>query len=184
MDQTIRQSDPIFKGIIQYSRDGTVTRQQAEVIMKRHLRHLSPEEYTEFCDNVLSVMPTWAGTIPVTIAYLKKNGKPAARSDIKYSFRAGQRNHAVKDSSLPKRTALAKDIVVMLLRNEIVELGLNNGSIGIIMVVVYNDAEGPRGPEGFKTHPAYVVVDFPDFQIPEEDKIMPGWPRTHVPIVP
>jgi hypothetical protein len=74
--------------------------------------------------------------------------------------------------------------VVMLLRNEIVELGLNNGSIGTINVVVYKDAEGPRGPEGFKTHPACVVVDFPDCKIPEEDKSMPGWSRTYVPIVP
>jgi hypothetical protein len=72
----------------------------------------------------------------------------------------------------------------MLLRNEIVELGLKNGSIGTIKAVVYKDAEGPRGPEGFKMHPAYVVVDFPDCKIPEEDQIMPGWPRTYVPIVP
>jgi hypothetical protein len=102
MDQTIRQSDPIFKGIIQSFRDGTMTRKQADVIMKRRLSHLPPDEYTDFCDNALYVMPTWARTLPVTIAYLKKNGKHVARSDAKYSFRAGQRNHAIKDSSLPK----------------------------------------------------------------------------------
>jgi hypothetical protein len=33
-------------------------------------------------------------------------------------------------------------------------------------------------------HPAYVVVDFPDCKIPKEDKSMPGWSRTYVPIVP
>jgi hypothetical protein len=184
MDQTIRQSDPVFKGIIQSFRDGTVTRQHTDVIMKRRLIQLPPDEHKYFCDNALYVMPTWASTIPVTSAYLKKNGKPVARSGIKYSFRAGHRNHAVKDSSLPKRTALADDIVGMLLRNEIVELCPNNDSIGTINVVVYKDAEGPRGPEGFKMHPAYVVVDFPDCKIPEEDRIMSGWPRTYVPIVP
>jgi hypothetical protein len=183
MDQTIRQSDPIFKGVIQSFRDGTVTRQQSDVIMKRRLIQLPPEEYTDFCDNALYVMPTWACTIPVTIAYLKKNGKPVARSDIKYSFQAGHRNHAVKDSSLPKRTSLVEDIVVMLLMNDIVELGLKNSSIGTIKAVMYKDAEGPHGPDGFKTHPAYAVVDFPDCKIPEEDKIMPGWPSTYVPIV-
>jgi hypothetical protein len=55
MDQTIRQSHPIFKGIIQSFRDGTVTRQQADVIMKRRLSQLPPEEYSEFCDNALYV---------------------------------------------------------------------------------------------------------------------------------
>jgi hypothetical protein len=68
--------------------------------------------------------------------------------------------------------ALAEDIMVMLLRKEIVELGLMNGSIGTIKAVVYKDAEGPRGPEGFKTHPAYVIVDFLDCKIPKENKIM------------
>jgi hypothetical protein len=70
--------------------------------MKRRLNKIPPGDYTDFCDNALYVMPTWARSIPATIAYLKKNGKPVARSDIKYSFRAGHRNHAVKDISLPK----------------------------------------------------------------------------------
>jgi hypothetical protein len=124
MDQPILQSDPIFKGIIQSFRDGTVTRgQQADVIMKPHLSQLPPAEYTDFCDNALYAIPTWwTRTIPVIIAYIKKNKKPVAWSDIKYTFRSGHRNrHAVKDSSLPNRMALAEDIVVMLLRTEIVE---------------------------------------------------------------
>jgi hypothetical protein len=48
----------------------------------------------------------------------------------------GQRNHAVNDSSLPKQMDLAENILAMLLNNEIVELGLNNGSIGTIKAVV------------------------------------------------
>jgi hypothetical protein len=83
MDQNIHQSYPIFKGIIKSFNDGNVTRQHTDIIMKRHLSHLPPEEYTGFCDNVISGMPTWAHTIPVTIMYLKKNGKPVARCDIK-----------------------------------------------------------------------------------------------------
>jgi hypothetical protein len=72
--------------------------------------------------------------------------------------------------------------VVMMLKNDIVELGLKNGSNGTIKDVVYKDDVGPRGAEGFKMHPACVVVDFLDCKIPEEDKIMPGWPRTYVSI--
>jgi hypothetical protein len=44
MDQTIHQSDPIFKVIIQSFRDGNVTRQHTYVIMKRRLSQLPPEE--------------------------------------------------------------------------------------------------------------------------------------------
>jgi hypothetical protein len=120
MDQTIRQTDPVFKGILQSFRDGTVTKTQVDIILKRRLSHLPTQEYKDFCDNALYVMPTWARTIPITIEYLKKNQKYVARCDIKYSHRVGQRNRAINDSSLPKRTALAEGIVVMLLKNEIV----------------------------------------------------------------
>jgi hypothetical protein len=129
-------------------------------------------------------MPNWARTIPITMEYLKKNQKPVARCDIKYFHLVGKRKHAINDSSLPKRTDLAEGIVVMLLRNEIVELGLKNGSIGFVKDIVYKETTGPRGPEKIKQHPAYVIVNFPDCKIPEEDKLMPGWPRTYVPIVP
>jgi hypothetical protein len=124
MDHTIHQTDPIFKGIIQYFRDGTGTKTQADIILKRRLRNLPTQEYKDFCDNALYVVPTWARTIPITIEYLKKNQIPVARCDIKYSHRICQSNHSINDSSLPKRTNLAEGIVVMLLRNEIVELGL------------------------------------------------------------
>jgi hypothetical protein len=36
--------------------------------------------------------------------------------------------------------------------------------------------------EGFQTHPAYIIVEFPDCKIPEDDNIMPDWPRTYIPI--
>jgi hypothetical protein len=58
MDQSIRESDPLFKGIIESFRDGTVTKQQADVVMKRRLSQLPLEEYTDFCDNAFYVMPT------------------------------------------------------------------------------------------------------------------------------
>jgi hypothetical protein len=120
-----------------------------------------------------------------TFQRTEKNQKPVARCDINQSHLVGQRNHAIKDSSLPKRTAaLAEGIVGMLLKNKIVELGLKNRFIGSFKDMLYNDTAGPRGPEGFKMHPSYVIVHFPGCKIPEDGKIMPGWPRTYVPIVP
>jgi hypothetical protein len=184
MDQNIHQNDPVFKGILQSFYDGTVTKTQADILLKRCLSHLPTQEYKYFCDNALYVMPTWARIIPITVEYLKKNQKPVAWCDIKYSHRVDQRNHAINTSYLPKRTALAEGIVVMLLKNEIVELGLKNVSIGFVNDIVYKDTTGLRGLENFKQHPTYVIVQFPDCKIPKEDKIMPGWPRTYVPIVP
>jgi hypothetical protein len=70
-----------------------MTKQQSNVIMKRHLSQLSPEEYTNFRDNVIYVMPTWAHTIIVNIAYPMKNGKPVACCDIKYSYRMVHSNN-------------------------------------------------------------------------------------------
>jgi hypothetical protein len=52
--------------------------------------------------------------------------------------------------------------VAMLLKNEIVELGLKNGCIGFVKDIVYKENTGPRGPESFKMHPACVTVHFPD----------------------
>jgi hypothetical protein len=95
MDQTICQIDPIFKGIIHSFRDGTVTKTQADITLKRRLSHLPSQESNDFCDNALYVMPTWARTILITVAYLKKNLKPVARCDIKYSHRVGQRNQCL-----------------------------------------------------------------------------------------
>jgi hypothetical protein len=72
----------------------------------------------------------------------------------------------------------------MLLKNEILELGLKNGSIGFFNNIVYTETTGTRGPGKFKQHPAYVIVHFPHCKIPEEDNIMLGWLRTYIPIVP
>jgi hypothetical protein len=116
------------------------------------------------------------------VAYLKKNQAHVDRCDVKYSHHVGQRSHVIKESYPLKRTALAECIVVMLLKNDIVELGLKNGSIGFVKDIVYMDTMGLRGPEGFKMHSSCVIFHFSDFKIPEDDKIMPGWPHTYVPI--
>jgi hypothetical protein len=69
MDQTIRQTDPVFKGILQSFRDGMVTKTQADIILKRRQSLLPAQEYKYFCDSALYVMPTWARTILITIEY-------------------------------------------------------------------------------------------------------------------
>ena len=67
----------------------------------------------------------------------------------------------------------------MLLHNFIVEYKIINGSIGVVRDIVYKDHSGPNNEEAL---PEYVIVDFPESTIPEEEKLLPNLPRTFVPV--
>ena len=139
---------------------------------------LPPEERTEFAKKALYVMPTWKRTVKITHQYLMELGNPVARIDAVYDN--GRTNHMSKEKSLPERSALSIDAIVMLLVNFLVELGLKNGSLGKIVKIVYANKEGPT--QDPKIHPAYVVVDFPDCTIPVEDALYEEGKPTLVPI--
>ena len=66
----------------------------------------------------------------------------------------------------------------MLLTNFVVEEGLFNGSVGDLKSIHYAHSSGPNAdiPKG------YAIVDFPQCTISEEKKLIPGMPRTCVPI--
>ena len=66
--------------------------------------------------------------------------------------------------------------ILMLLCNIVLELKLMNGSAGICRKIVYKSRDGPPGPNGPNEHPAYVIVNFPDAMIPEEEKLVPDMP--------
>jgi len=175
MDETHRQDNQEFLDCIQQMRDGEVTRASAELLFTRILEHLPEEEQKTFEKEALYAMPTWKDTVPVTVQYLKDLKTPVARVDAKFSFKGI--NHAIKDIRLPVRNALAKGAIVMLLVNFVVEEGLFNGAVGIIVDIVYENSDGPREAGA---QPAYVVVDFPDLEIPEEDV----WDTEHPTFVP
>jgi hypothetical protein len=59
-----------------------------------------------------------------------------------------------------------------------------HGAVGTVVAIVYEEKEGPRGDRRARTHPKYVIVDFPGAKIPEESKLIPNMPRTCVPIEP
>ena len=85
----------------------------------------------------------------------------------------------MKECSLPARQALCIGAKVMLLHNFIVEYKIINGSIGVVRDIVYKDHSGPNNEEAL---PEYVIVDFPESTIPEEEKSLPNLPRTFVPV--
>jgi hypothetical protein len=128
-------------------------------------------------------MPRWKRTVPITVDYLRKLGQPVAKLKAKYSSPNGAHcvNHAVKDISLPATLALAQGAIVMLLLNQIVEKRLSNGSLGTVVKIVYQNAAGPHESGAL---PLYVVLNFPDADIAEEDKFFPDLPRTCIPIEP
>jgi hypothetical protein len=85
MTEVVRQrGDPRFRDIIQHMREGTVTREDADLLMARRLSALSPEERADFVQNALFVMPTWRRTVPITRQYLIDLGQPVARVDTVY----------------------------------------------------------------------------------------------------
>jgi hypothetical protein len=57
----------------------------------------------------------------------------------------------------------------MLLCDIVTEECLMNGLVGIVKKIVYALRERPHGANGPREHPAYVIVNFPDCMILEED---------------
>ena len=53
----------------------------------------------------------------------------------------------------------------MLLQDYIVELGILNGLVGIIQIIVYKDLTGPCGENDL---PVYIVCEFPSIDIAEK----------------
>ena len=182
MDKVIHQRDPVFHGLIQAMRNGDLTHQQADILLDRCMKKLPFEERKKFEHEALYVMHTWRKTIPTIKKYLTTIGNPVARCDIIYETKAGAKNHAMKDINLPEKLPLCIGSKVMLIVNQVIEEGLMNGSVGTIKEIVYDDPAGPRGPRGFKTHPKYVIVDFPESSISQP--LIPNMPATYIPIVP
>ena len=125
-------------------------------------------------------MPTWKQTVPITVQYLKELNVPIAKVVAKFSTKkANAKNHFVKECSYPIISGIGVGAVVILLKNYVAELGIVNGCIGTVKEVVYRNRDGPRQPGSL---PAYIIIDFPSIDIPEEKKCFPHYPRTTIPV--
>jgi hypothetical protein len=167
----VRQQDPVFLATLAKIQAGTVDDDAVSFLKSHFMESLSPAEHLLFEHEALYiVMPRWKPTVPITVDYLRKLVQPpVAKLKAQYSSPNGAHrvNHAVKDINLPATLALAKGAIVMLLLNQIVDKRLSNGSIGTVVKIVYQNATGPRESGAL---PLYVIVDFPDADIAEEDK--------------
>lgn len=69
-------------------------------------------------------------------------------------------------------------MMVMLLKKFVVEYGLYNGAMGRIKKIVFPDKDGSQK----NTQLGYAIAEFERSTIPEDDKLIPGMPRTYVPV--
>jgi hypothetical protein len=144
------------------------------MLMSREIGRLPATKQQQFHEKALFIMPTWKDTVPVIKDYLLRLGTDICRIDA----RVCKCNHKhMEDISFPLINAIAIGACVMLLTNFVVEEYLFNGSIGTIVDIVYEHAEGPRTKGAL---PLYVVVDFPHCRIPEDM----AWDQSHPTYVP
>jgi hypothetical protein len=178
MDETTRQTDPRHKKFIHELRQGSLSRESAELLMSRRLDQLPPAVQKEFKRHALHAMPAWKGTVPITKERLKSLNQPVARVDAQLSG-SRSKDHAKEELNLPVCAALSVDAKVMLLTNFVVEEHLLNGALGgSVIDAVHKDPEGPWKPGN---QPACVVANFPKCKVPAQDAWDPANP-THVPI--
>eukprot|EP00957_Ditylum_brightwellii_P027654 2090587-Ditylum_brightwellii.AAC.1 len=87
------------------------------------------------------------------------------------------KNHCVKECyySIISGVGVAVAVAVMLLKNYVAELAIVNGCIGAAKKVGYRNGDGPRESGAL---PAYIIIDFPSIDVPEEKKCFPDFPRT------
>ena len=182
MKHVLRQDDPPFLDLLSAMRNGTVTRDQADLLVDRCLDKLSTEEKDDFNKNALSLVPTWKQANLINHKYLLHTmTTPIAKiTGNLNSVRDDGKNCCVRDSKLPMKNALCVGAKVMLLKNFLVEYHLMNGSVGTVTHLCYLHCDGPN--HNSENDLQYAIVDFPQSTIPEEDKFFPDLPRTCVPI--
>eukprot|EP00957_Ditylum_brightwellii_P125967 9603724-Ditylum_brightwellii.AAC.1 len=125
-------------------------------------------------------MPTWKQTVPITVQYLKQFNVPIAKVVAKLSTKkVTGKNHCFKECSYPILSGIDVGAVVMLLKKYVAELAIVNGCVGTVNKVVYRNRDGPRESAAL---PAYIIINFPPIDIPEEKKCFPDAPRTTIPV--
>lgn len=180
MDEVVRQEDRRFKLFLDNVANGSLDLDDVGLIRSRCLQCLSEEEKLEF-QNAIHLVPTWAEASSIVFNYLSNLGNPIAKWKATYSTtRRDRKNCCLKEKSYPSRVAMCTGAVVMLLKNFIVEeWKILNGSIGTVVDIIYAN---PLGPREENATPLYVVVDFRQCSVPDDQKCFDDCPSTFVSI--
>ena len=141
---------------------------------------MSPEQKSGF-NEAIHLVPVWNMTDKIIYDYLMSFSSPIVKIRSTYnSKRPNGENHCISECSYPSRLALCEGAIVMLLKNFIVELNLMNGSVGIVRKIVYKDKTGPYNSNN--NLPEYVIVEFKNVNIPENNKPFSNFPNNWIPI--
>jgi hypothetical protein len=181
LDEVLRQDDPVFLNFLSRMRDGALNMEDISLIRNRCLETMGLEDQEKF-KNAIHLTSTWEEATKISFDYLCGLNVPLAKIRPKYSTsRNDGKNCCLKEVSYPSQLAIGIGVKVMLLKNFVVEeWHILNGSIGTVVDIIYEDDDGPIA-DGYPL-PLFVVIDFPNSNIPEEHKCFPNRPRTHVAI--
>ena len=178
MDHVFHQDDEHFLGFLDRVRQGDLTDDDVDFLLSKRLDRIRGTPEGDLFDDALHLVPQWKQAHKLNFDYLKNSfNTPIAKMRAKLSnTRTDGRNCCVQESSLPMKSALCVGAVVMCLHNFIVEHGIMNGSVGVVTQICFSNSSGASdGTE-------YVIVDFPNCSVPEDDALIPGMPPTCVPI--
>ncbi|KAL7526837.1 hypothetical protein ACHAXR_003194 [Thalassiosira sp. AJA248-18] len=177
MEEVVRQNNPFFLRFLGHIRDGTMQNEDIDFIHNNCLANLSPDTRKKF-DNALNLVTQWKQAHGIVFDYLQNTlTEPIAKMTANLqTTKSNGTNCCVKESSLPIKNAMCVGSIVMLLTNELVEMGLLNGSIGTVKDICYQT----NACMGQKDADFYVVVQFNDSTL--QTPLIPGKPTTWIPI--
>ena len=82
MEEVVRQTDEVFKTILQHMRDGTLNNVDIDILLSRMLENLPIEDKQRFLSDGLCLVPTWKEANTINIEYIQNNlTTPIARYD-------------------------------------------------------------------------------------------------------
>ena len=142
-------------------------------VVSRCLDNMPEDQKTAF-NTAIHLIPQWKLATPIVHQHLSSLTTPLAKYKATHTSSNNKGvNHCIKESSYPLRQALCVGCVVMLLKNYVIEWKLSNGSVGRVVDIVY---DRPEGPGADSKMPSFVVVDFPQCLVPEDEQQFPNNP--------
>ena len=180
LDEIMRQkpSQRKFIECLNNIRQGTVKHQDWQQLNERALSNLSMEERQQFeQDDTILLTETWADSYQRNCERIASLGHPVAQFA---STGRGYHHSREKDMGQIRNVCyLSQGCRVMITKNQqaLAALGLNNGAVGTIVDIFYDEGMQPPQP------PSFVIVDIPGFKGIPGNECIPGHP-TYVALTP
>ena len=180
LDEIMRQkpSQIEFIKCLNNIREGKVTQADWSKLNERSLSNLPLQERICFeQDQTILLTETWAESYSRNCESIASLNQPVAQ------FRSiGRGSHHSKERELGQirdKCTISKGCRIMITKNQqaLASLGLNNGAVGTVVDIFYEEGMSPPEP------PAFVIVDIPNFKGVPGNECIPGHP-TYVALTP